>query len=57
MWHHACQEKHFSPEKGSEKVIGRNRKFIRLLMKYMNLFSNYDKKIPGDTVVSLNAPL
>jgi len=37
--------------------MGRNRKFIRLLMKYMNLFSNYDKKIPGDSVVSLNAPL
>jgi len=35
--------------------MGRNRKFIRLLMKYMNLFSHYDKKIPSDSGISLNA--
>jgi DNA-binding MarR family transcriptional regulator len=35
--------------------MGRNREFIRLLMKYMNLFSHYDKKIPGNSGVSLSA--
>ena len=35
--------------------MGRNREFIRLLMKYMNLFSNYNGKIPSNSGVSLNA--
>jgi len=35
--------------------MGRNREFIRLLMKYMNLFSHYNEKISGNSGVSLNA--
>jgi len=35
--------------------MGRNREFIRLLNKYMNLFSHYDKKIPSNSGISLNA--
>jgi DNA-binding MarR family transcriptional regulator len=35
--------------------MGRNREFIRLLNKYMNLFSHYDKKIPSSSGISLNA--
>ena len=35
--------------------MGRNRKVIKLLMKYMNIFSHYDKKIPSNSNISLNA--
>jgi len=35
--------------------MGRNREFIRLLMKYMNIFSHYDKKISSSSNISLNA--
>jgi DNA-binding MarR family transcriptional regulator len=37
------------------ECMGRNRKFIRLLMKYMNLFSHYNEKISSSSGVSLNA--
>jgi len=35
--------------------MGRNREFVRLLFKYQNLFSHYDKKIPSNSGISLNA--
>jgi len=35
--------------------MGRNREFIRLLMKYMNLCYHYEKKNPGDSGISVSA--
>jgi len=34
--------------------MGRNREFIRLLMKYMNLCYHYEKRIPGSSGVSVS---
>jgi DNA-binding MarR family transcriptional regulator len=34
---------------------GRNREFIRLMFKYLNLFSHYNEKIPSSSGISLNA--
>jgi len=35
--------------------MGRNREFIRLLMKYMNLCYHYEKKTPGNSSISMGA--
>jgi DNA-binding MarR family transcriptional regulator len=43
------------PNKMILEWMGRNRKLIRLLMKYINLFTRFDKKIQSDSGVSLNA--
>jgi len=34
--------------------MGRNREFVRLLMKYINLCYHYEKKIPGSSDVSVS---